>query len=88
MASPTPIITTTPPPVEIMCKSPCKPQCKSRAKKCVQLVQIIYPRAKLHLFTDFSLLSHPLSHNPPTPVLALTFPLFHSPYYYNYYIYK
>ena len=33
-------------------------------------------------------LSHPLhqlSHNHPTPILQLFFPLFHSPYYYNNY---
>ena len=70
--------------VEIVCKSPRKTSCKSLVKLCVKFLSASTARVKLHFPTHFSLLSHPLTHNPPTPIQTLTYPLFHSPYYYNY----
>jgi len=73
--------------VEILCKSPCKTLCISGAKFCSKLPHTHQISAKLHFPTYFSRSSHQLSHSLLTPVVQLFYPLFHNPYYYNYYKY-
>ena len=70
--------------VEIMWKSTCKSPCNSRVNFCAKFTTSHPLCAKLAFSTNFSFLSHPLSHSPLTSVVQLFYPLFHSPYYYNY----
>ena len=73
--------------VDNMCKSQCISRCNLWVKKCVNLTNVQFPRAKLTFSTKFSHSLHNVSHNPLTPIVQLFYPLFHNPYYYNYYIY-
>ena len=70
--------------VEILCKTPCISSRNSCAKLRAKLHPLTITCANHHFPTDFSRLSHPLSHRPPTPISQLFFPLFHRPYYYYY----
>lgn len=72
--------------VEIPCKTPSKTPCIFRAKKCVQPRPTHPTCVKNNLFTDFSRLSHHFFHTCLTSVAKPSFPLFHNPYYNNYYI--
>ena len=70
--------------VENMCKTPCI----SQRNSCVNFRANLHPLtttcANQHFPTNFSQLSHLLSHHPPTSIFQLFFPLFHRPYYYHY----
>ena len=73
--------------VENLCKTTWKSPCKSSAKKCVQLTSFYNTCAKNNLFTTFSHSFHQVFHNYFIPINILSFPLFHTPYYYNYNIF-
>lgn len=75
-------------PVETMCKTPWKTPCKFRVKKCGLFSKSLIHRAKLHFFTDFSLLTHRVYHTLSTPGQTVRFPHFHRPYYYYYLLFK
>ena len=70
----TPNTTKIPQTVEISCKTSCKTLWKFRVNPREFLSLLDPARAKLHFPTDFSLLSHHLSHHPAP--LFLTY-LFH-----------
>ena len=66
----------------------CKTQCKTLRKFSAKLSGFfthLHPTCvNLHFPTNFSLLSHSLSHHLLTPNIQLFFPLFHRTYYYYY----
>lgn len=74
--------------VEIPYKTIWKSSCKYSEEKCAKLLLVHKKCAKNSLFTNFYNIIHQLFNSLSTPITKLFFPLFHSPYYNNYKIFK